>query len=249
MIKHVLILAVLFLIPQPGMAAIDTVEGLHREVSARLAAFEEELSLRERRTMNRVSWKERMSLSPGLRDKYQQWHQLLEQEEKWRKGIELKQELLALHDKAMASRQEVQAEADRISREVLEIMYRYRKEWKMLNMALFQNMLINMKLKDKGFCWHWVEKFVGTLRPIGFKHFDFHWGVAYEGKLRENNALVIVSLGSPFETGLAIDAWRSSGRPFWRLVKKDRFPWVKRDESQIEIGEYDEEADVSAKQQ
>jgi hypothetical protein len=115
----------------------------------------------------------------------------------------------------------------------------------MLNSALMHNLFINLDLKEKGFCWHWVEKFLGTLRPLDFHHFDFHWGVAYEGKFRENNALVISRHDGDFRDGLAIDAWRSSGRPFWRLVRKDRFPWVKRDETDITIGEFDRAASAA----
>jgi hypothetical protein len=224
----------------------DTIEALYDEASRALEAFESDLTLRERRDMNHTAWKDRMALPPSLRKKYLRWNQLLDDEERWGKAGLLKQELLALYPDVSQRSAGVVSDADRISREVIQIMYKYRKEWDMFNMALFQNILINMKIKKKGFCWHWVEKFIGTLRPLHLRHYDFHWGVAYEGKIRENNALVITRQGGTFESGLAVDAWRSSGRPFWRLVKKDRFPWVKRDESLIEIGEYDEVAESSS---
>jgi hypothetical protein len=233
----------IFLIPLITFAEPESgrsIEALHKDAITALEKFESDITFSERREMNRMAWKDRMALSPSLRKKYLLWHQLLEEEEKLAKAGELKQELLALYENPSERSPSVANEADRISREVIQIMYRYRKEWGMLNSALFHNLLVNMKIKEKGFCWHWVEKFLGALRPIGFEHFDFHWGVAYEGNFRENNALVITRSGAPFESGLGIDAWRSSGRPFWRLVKKDRFPWVKRDESRIVIGEFDE---------
>lgn len=229
------------LIPWVAIAVPEyskSVETLHRDVKTALGKFEESLLLRERHQIHRVPWRDRLSLTPNLREKYIRWHQLLEEEKKWKKALELKEVLLTLYPDESDRTDVVRSEADRISYEVIQVMYRYRKEWKMLNLALFHNMLINMKIKDKGFCWHWVEKYLETLRPIGFKHFDLHWGVAYEANLRENNALIITRHGAPFESGLAIDSWRSSGRPFWRLVKKDRFPWVKRDESQLASGEF-----------
>lgn len=240
MIKLIIASGVILSLVSAATASANTVETRYQEVRQVLENFEKNLSLRERRDMNRVVWKERMSLSPSLRAKYLRWHQLLEEREKWAKAVELKETLIGLYDVASKRTKAVKSEADRISREVIQIFYQYRTEWGMLNSALFHNLLVNMKVKDKGFCWHWVEKFLETLRPLELKHFDFHWGVAYEGNFRENNALVIARRGEVFDSGLAIDAWRSSGRPFWRLVKKDRFPWGKRDESKLKIGEFDE---------
>jgi len=203
----------------------------YQAAESHLQSFKENLSSRERQSMAQTRWYARNALSPSVRAKYLQWHHLKEEKDKWEAAVRLKRTLLALPgaDDTVGGNQE----ADRISYEVIQVLYRYRKEWGMLDTALLNNTLINIGVKQYGFCWHWVEKFLKTLRPLKLQHFDLYWGVAYEGNFRENNSLVIVPTSQAFEEGLMIDAWRSSGRPFWRLVKEDRFPWVKRDESEL----------------
>ena len=66
-----------------------------------------------------------------------------------------------------------------------------------------------------------------------WRHFDFHWGAAWDQTWRENNALVITAKGTPFETGIVVDAWRAASKPYWHTVKGDRYPWVELTDVQI----------------
>lgn len=237
MIKLLMILALF--VPTGLATAQDraTIESLLSDVHVQIEAFEKSLSFREKRDLGRVAWAKRFHLSPSQRKKYEAWHRLIFERKKLENAIKLKRELLSLHTPSDGLHPEIDSEADHIALEIITIMARYRKKWHMINSALFNNVLINIGVKKKGFCWHWVQTFVDALRPVHFKHFDTHWGVAYEGRYRENNALVITRDGADFESGLAIDAWRSSGRPFWRLVQKDRFPWKKRNEEEMQYTE------------
>jgi len=205
-----------------------TLEQHYEEADHELAALLQDLSMRERRTMSRVSWQKRNTLSPRLRPKYEQWYRLQEQKSLWANGIKLKKDILALQPERLRQNRAVQLEADTMSREIVTTIEHYRREWNMHSSALMHNWLINLGIQKKGFCWHWVEAFVTVLQPMQLRHFKLNWGVAYEGGLRENNALVITAKGQDFSKGLMIDAWRSSGRPFWRIVKDDRFPWKQR---------------------
>ncbi len=214
-------------------AKLISVEGRQQTAEAELIQFKQSLSYRDLDRIRRVPWDERNTLSPRLRRAYLQWTDLREAEKKWAHGILLKQDLMALHGEGSQTHLALQQEADQVSATIMEILWKYRKEWGMLNSALMHNVLVNMKVKEQGFCWHWVEKFLENLRPMDLRFFELHWGVAYEGKMRENNALVIAKPGTPFDSGLALDAWRASGRPFWKPVKKDRFPWVKRNEANL----------------
>lgn len=210
-----------------------TVEQRYAVIQEAMTQFRERVSLRDRQRMKRVAWKQRFQLPPRLREPYETWYGLTQQEEMWRAAKELKQALLALQGIEEQKQPAVQAEADRISQEVIGVFERKGKEWNMLSSALMNNVLINMKVRKNGFCWHWVEAFMEVLYPIQLEYYRLNWGVAHLGTSRENNSLVITARDQAFEDGLMIDAWRSSGRPFWRITKQDRFPWIERTDLKV----------------
>ncbi len=142
----------------------------------------------------------------------------------WEQVADLKGSLLAMHGtgtSALAAN-----EADDIAKSVVETLYTLSQKWKSGGSALFNNFLINLGTKERGFCYHYVAWLRDPLLKRDWKFFDIRWGTAWEDTFRENNALVVTAKGRPFEEGLAVDAWRTAGRPFWTPVKGDRFPWV-----------------------
>lgn len=141
----------------------------------------------------------------------------------WNYVVELKASLMTLQEEKTP---EISAEADLIARDVIARLYELSQKWHIGNSALFNNLLINTGIRKKGFCYHYVEELKNALSKRELTYFDLHWGTAWEGDFRENNSLVITARGKPFETGVAIDAWRTAGRPFWTAVKGDRFPWI-----------------------
>jgi hypothetical protein len=141
----------------------------------------------------------------------------------WKYIVDLKEKLIALPGTSdlEKSRREADLMAKMIVQEIYDISQRYQINFT----ALFRNYQINRKTSERGFCYHYVSDILRVLMSQNWKYFDLHWGEAYAKTFRENNALVITVAGAPFETGLAIDVWRTGGRPFWRSVKGDRFPW------------------------
>lgn len=141
----------------------------------------------------------------------------------WQEIKSLKNSLVGLH--GAVPRTDVVTEADAIAKNVLETLYALSQRWN-VGSAIFTNFLINLGLKEKGFCYHYVAKLRRSLLNRAWNRFDVRWGTAWEFSFRESNTLVITAKGRPFEEGLVIDPWRTAGRPFWTPVKGDRFPWV-----------------------
>lgn len=142
----------------------------------------------------------------------------------WQRVVDLKGSLAALHGEPPPAG--AAAEAEEISRIVIERLYALSQRFRIVGSALLQNFLINRGIRKEGFCYHYVDDLYGALAPVPWSHFDLHWGSAWSGTYRENNALVITAKGMPFSSGIAVDAWRAAGKPFWTPVEGDRFPWV-----------------------
>jgi hypothetical protein len=85
----------------------------------------------------------------------------------------------------------------------------------------FQNFLINIGARQRGYCAHYVRDIGTRLKELNFKTLVLHWG-AYDAKgPDESNCLVITARHQRFEDGIVLDAWRWGGRLFWAPVKKD----------------------------
>src|SRR5882757_8116459 len=75
----------------------------------------------------------------------------------------------------------------------------------------FQNFLINIGAKKRGYCAHYVRDIGTRLREMKFKTLVLHWG-AYDAKgPDESNCLVITARHQRFEDGIVLDAWRWGG--------------------------------------
>jgi hypothetical protein len=85
----------------------------------------------------------------------------------------------------------------------------------------FQNFLVNVGAREKGFCAHYTRDIGTRLKEFHFKTLELHWGIAYAKLEDENNALVITARGQKFEDGIVLDAWRRAGRLWWSPVMKD----------------------------
>jgi hypothetical protein len=42
---------------------------------------------------------------------------------------------------------------------------------------------------------------------------------------REHNCIVVTAQGQPFDKGVVLDPWRNSGRLWYGLASKDKYPW------------------------
>lgn len=73
------------------------------------------------------------------------------------------------------------------------------------------NWMVNRGLKPGGLCWQWTWEMAAAVAPLHPKTFDFHWGISNAGLFNEHNSIVVTALGQPFDTGITLDPWRSSG--------------------------------------
>lgn len=85
----------------------------------------------------------------------------------------------------------------------------------------FQNLLIHMGKRQRGYCAHYTRDIGERLKELNLKTLVLHWGAAYAGTPAENNCLVVTARNQPFEQGIIMDGWRNSGRLFWCPLKKD----------------------------
>lgn len=102
-------------------------------------------------------------------------------------------------------------------------------DYRITRPPIFHNVLVNLRLKNRGLCIHWTEDLLKELRNLDLKRFELHWGIAHPGRpLRlEHSSVVVTAKGQPFERGIVLDAWRYSGELYWVSVKKDKYNWKK----------------------
>jgi len=141
----------------------------------------------------------------------------------WKYVVELKGDLIALHGKGTGPK--AATEADAMAKAVIQRIYDLSIEYDVAFSALVHNTLINLGIKKKGFCYHYVNDLRNALRKYSWRYYDLHWGEAWGRSYFENNALVVTAKGADFKTGIAVDAWRSAGMPFWTPVEGDSYPW------------------------
>jgi len=116
-------------------------------------------------------------------------------------------------------------EAELISETSHHTARRLQKEWRVAPVSIFQNFLIHIGARDRGFCFHWAHDIGLELRKIPLKTLVLHWAEAYPGNHLEHNVVVVTAVGQPFGTGYIIDGWRAAGRLLWWPVSKDEYPW------------------------
>ncbi len=102
---------------------------------------------------------------------------------------------------------------------------RLAREWRVVPPAIFQNFLIHIGARQRGFCFHWAYGIGAKLKELRLKTLVLHWGAAYAGGRLEHNCVVVTARGQAFRDGYIIDGWRNAGRLCWWPVKKDDYPW------------------------
>jgi len=102
---------------------------------------------------------------------------------------------------------------------------RLAKEWRVVPPCIFQNFLIHIGARQRGFCFHWAYGIGAQLKELRLRTLVLHWGAAYAGGRLEHNCVVVTARGQAFRDGYIIDGWRNAGRLCWWPVKKDDYPW------------------------
>lgn len=93
-------------------------------------------------------------------------------------------------------------------------------------MPILHNMMISVSLKPRGACKHWAEDLLAYLSRQPRQFFSVTWGQAHGGKYTEHNTAVLLPRDAPFEKGLVVDPWRTSGKIYWTWTTRDKhYPW------------------------
>jgi hypothetical protein len=127
-------------------------------------------------------------------------------------------------------------EAEQLSLTAHTLSRQLAKDYGVTLFPGFQNFLVNIGAREKGFCAHYTRDIGTRLREFHFKTLVLHWGIAYAKLEDENNALVITARGQKFEDGIVLDAWRRAGRLWWAPVMKDYDYEVRRGTSLNRLG-------------
>jgi hypothetical protein len=95
------------------------------------------------------------------------------------------------------------------------------REYGLLWSPIFQNFLIHMGKRQRGYCGHYARDIGERLKELRLKTLVLHWGAAFAGTEDESNCLVVTARNQRFQDGIVIDGWRWAGRLFWSPLKKD----------------------------
>lgn len=95
------------------------------------------------------------------------------------------------------------------------------REYGLVWTPIFQNLLIHMGKRQRGYCGHYTRDIGERLKALKLKTLVLHWGAAFAGTIDENNCLVVTARNQAFENGIVLDGWRRGGRLFWCALKKD----------------------------
>ncbi|HEX5036292.1 MAG TPA: hypothetical protein VFX30_03960 [bacterium] len=231
-----LVMALALLAGSPGLDGREspkdrfTLEQELQEARERLEAFDRALNFHERKTLRQTSERDRPSLEPALRVKFDERNRLKDDLESYDRMVDLKRQLMALPGReAFASGSALlqrEGEAEAVARIAVPAFGELRRHYEMIRPAILHNFFVNVGLKDEGFCWHWARDLTDRLKVLDLETFDLLWATARGGTMREHNTVVLVSKGRELQDGLVLDGWKYAGKPFWIRVTDDKkHPW------------------------
>lgn len=120
-------------------------------------------------------------------------------------------------------------EAKSLAYEAINHSKKLANEYEIVAPALFHNSLVNMGIKQKGYCYHYANDLKAYLHSKKFKSFKLIKAVANKGEYFEHTSLVLTRDDISFENSIILDAWRDSGILYFSKVKDDkRYKWEKR---------------------
>src|SRR5205085_9317798 len=90
-------------------------------------------------------------------------------------------------------------EAEQVSVTAHTTSRRLAREYRVVWNGGFQNLLIHMGKRQRGYCGHYTRDIGERLKELRLKTLVRHWGAAYAGTPAENNCLVVTARNQPFE--------------------------------------------------
>jgi hypothetical protein len=97
--------------------------------------------------------------------------------------------------------------------------------WRATPPATLNNALVNCGLHPRGLCYQWADELTVKLLTLRLRTLTIHRGVAKLGTRREHSCVVLTAVGQNFTNGIALDAWRDSGKLNFSPVTTDKYAW------------------------
>ncbi len=113
------------------------------------------------------------------------------------------------------------AEAEAVSVTSHRAARQLARDYRVVGPAVFQNILIHMGVRDRGYCFHYAFDIGAKLKALKLKTLTLHWAASEVNGPGEHNVVVVTALNQPFTSGYIIDGWRNTGRLVWWPVTKD----------------------------
>ena len=113
------------------------------------------------------------------------------------------------------------AEAEAVSVTSHHTARQLAKEYRVVGPAVFQNFLINIGARQRGYCAHYARDIGKKLKELQLKTLYLHWGAADANTHLEHNVIIVTVPGQDYRTGYIIDGWRNAGRLCWWPVLQD----------------------------
>ena len=123
-------------------------------------------------------------------------------------------------------------EATILSNEMFKQAQFLKESYSLVSPPLFHNFLVNIGVKEKGYCWHFAIDMLKHAKSLELKSFDFYFATANLGDYwKEHNTLVVTCKACDINQGIVIDPWRNSGELFYCKIKNDtEYIWYQRGE-------------------
>ena len=116
-------------------------------------------------------------------------------------------------------------EATLVAETVFSYPRQLAREYHAIRPAVVNNVLINLGIHQRGLCYQWADDLTVKLMTLHLRTLELHRGVAHLDTKHEHSCVVVTGPGQSFTNGIALDAWRYSGRLHWSPVPADSFPW------------------------
>jgi len=114
------------------------------------------------------------------------------------------------------------------SNDLAKFSIRYTKElansYGLVLSPNFQNFLVNIGLKQKGYCYNYADDLGYALVKRGYKSFNIYRIIHKKGTIFEHNAIMISPHGTT-KKGVVLDGWRDAGKLYFCRVKDDKYDW------------------------
>ncbi len=120
-------------------------------------------------------------------------------------------------------------EAQSVAYEAIIYSKKLSNKYNLISPPLLHNSLVNLGLKDKGFCYHFANDLMTYLKNKNYKSFEFMKVVSKRGEYFEHNSFILIRDDVKFEDSIVFDAWRNSGVLYFSKVKDDKnYDWEVR---------------------